>query len=77
MSKSEILSALPKLAPEDREHVLKRLCELQEEEIIRGGALGSAEKRALDEALTEFERDGNPGLPWRKVVQKLRAKRQP
>ena len=28
----------------------------------------------LDDALAEFERDGNPGTPWREVLQRLRSK---
>jgi hypothetical protein len=74
MSKAEILSELPKLRAEERDQVLKKLCELQEEEIIRGPGLGVAEKRILDDALAEFERDGNPGTPWREVLQRLRTK---
>jgi hypothetical protein len=31
------------------------------------------EKKILDEALAEFEHDGNPGAPWREVVRKARS----
>ncbi len=75
MSKAEILSELPKLPADDRDQVLRKLCELQEEEMIRGAGPGAAEKRILDEALAEFERDGDPGTPWREVLQRLRTKR--
>ncbi len=74
MSKADILAELPNLGSEERDQVLRRLCELQEEEIIRGSGPGAAEKRILDNALAEFERDGNPGTPWREVLQRLRAK---
>ena len=70
-----ILSEFPKLPAEEREQVLKKLCELQEEEIIRGAGPGAAEKRILDDAMAEFERDGDPGTPWREVLQRLRTKR--
>jgi hypothetical protein len=74
MSKADILAELPRLRTEEREQVLRRLCELQEEDIVRGPGPGAAEKRILDDALAEFERDGNPGTPWREVLQRLRAK---
>jgi hypothetical protein len=46
---------------------------LQEEDIVRGPGPSAAEKRILDDALAEFERDGNPGTPWRDVLQRLRS----
>ena len=73
MSKADILAELPKLRTEERDQVLRRLCELQEEDIVRGPGPGDAEKRILDDALAEFERDGNPGTPWRDLLQRLRS----
>jgi hypothetical protein len=75
MSKAEILSELPKLPADERDQLLRKLCELQEEEIIRGAGPGAAEKRILDVVLAEFERDGNPGTPWREVLPRLRTAR--
>ena len=77
MSKADILAELPKLRTEERDQVLRRLCELQEEEMVQGPGPGAAEKKMLDDALTEFERDGNSGTPWREVLQRLRSKRAP
>jgi hypothetical protein len=74
MSKADILAELPKLRTDERDQVLRRLCELQEEEMVRGSGPGTAEKRILDNALAEFHRDGNPGTPWREVLQRLRSK---
>lgn len=74
MSKADILAELPKLRSEERDQVLRRLCELQEEDIVRGPGPSAAEKRFLDDALAKFERDGNPGTPWREVFQRLRSK---
>jgi len=74
MSKADILAELPKLRIDERDQVLRRLCELQEEDIVRGAGPNAAEKRILDEALAEFERDGNPGTPWREVLLRLRSK---
>jgi len=74
MSKADILAELPKLRTDEREQVLRKLCELQEEETVRGAGPGTAEKRILEEAFDEFRRDGNPGTPWRDVLQRLRSK---
>ncbi len=74
MSKADILAELPKLRTDERDQVLRRLCELQEEDIVRGSGLGAAEKKILDDALADFLRDGNPGRPWREVLQRLRSK---
>ena len=74
MSKADILAELPKLRTDERDQVLRRLCELQEEDMLRGPGPSAAEKRILDDALAEFERDGNPGTPWREVLQRLRSK---
>ena len=74
MSKADILAELPKLRTDERDQVLRRLCELQEEDLVRGPGPGVAERRILDDALAEFERDGNPGSPWREVLQRLLSK---
>lgn len=74
MSKAEILAELPKLRTDERDQVLRKLCELQEEEMVRGAGPGTDEKKLLDEALADFRRDGNPGTPWRDVLQRLRSK---
>jgi hypothetical protein len=66
---------LPKLRADDRNQLLKKLCELQEEDILRGQEPGPTEKKLLDDALAEFVRDGNPGLPWRDVLKRLHAKK--
>jgi hypothetical protein len=74
VSKAEILSELPKLPAEEREQVLRKLCELQEEDIVRRPGPEVAEKKILDDALAELERDGKPGTPWREVLRRLRSK---
>lgn len=74
MSKADILAELPKLRTDERDQVLRKLCELQEEEMVRGTGPGTAEKRILDDAFAEFGRDGNPGTPWREVLKRLQSK---
>jgi hypothetical protein len=73
MSNAEILAELPKLKAEERALVFQRLCELQEQDLLHGVGPTEEEKRLLDEALAEYERDGNPGEPWREVLQRIRS----
>jgi hypothetical protein len=75
MSKAEILAELPKLKAEERTQVFERLCELQERDLLDGLGPTAEEKRLLDQALAEFERDGQPGEPWRDVLQRLQTSR--
>ena len=75
MSKAEILAELPKLEAEERTQVFERLCELQERDLLHGVGPTAEEKRLLDEALAEFERDGQQGDAWREVIRRLHASR--
>ena len=72
MSKAEILNDLPKLSPSDRSQIFARLAELHEADLVRGAEPSPAERQALDAAMEEFERDRNPGEPWRGVLQQVR-----
>ena len=63
MSKAEILAELPKLKAEERTAVFERLCELQEADLLGGVGPTDEEKRLLDAALAEFQRDGDAGIP--------------
>jgi hypothetical protein len=74
MSKAEILAELPRLRPEDRDQLFEKLCQLQESDLLHGRSPDPAEKKILDDALAEFQRDGNPGTPWRSVLQRLRSR---
>jgi hypothetical protein len=73
MSSAEILAELPKLKAEERNQVFQRLCELQEADLLRGVGPTDQEKRLLDEALAEFQRDGDVGRPWREVLRDIRS----
>lgn len=73
MSKTEILAELPKLKAEERTQVFERLCELQEMDLLQGVGQTAEEKKILDEALAEFQRDGNPGTPWRQTLRRIRS----
>ena len=73
MSKTEILAELPTLNASDRAEVFERLCELQEADLLRGEGPSEDERKALDEAMVEFERDGDIGEPWRDVIKDIRS----
>ena len=63
MSKSEILAELPHLKAEERSQVFQRLCELQEDDLLQGVGPTEEEKKILNEALAEFERNREPRNP--------------
>jgi len=73
MSKAEILAELPNLKADERQQVFQRLCELQEGDLLQGVGPSAEERKLLDEALAEFERDRNPGTPWREVLRRVRG----
>jgi hypothetical protein len=76
MSKAEILNDLPSLSPSDRSQVFARLAELHEADLLSGDEPSPGERQALDAALAEFERDREPGQPWRAVLQQVRQARE-
>jgi hypothetical protein len=76
MSKAEILAQLLNLNSEDRTQVFERLCELQEKDLMHGGGPTAIERKLLDDALAEFQREGDPGRPWREVLQSIRSSRK-
>jgi len=76
MSKAEILAELPKLTASERSQLFARLAELHEVDLISGDEPSPGERQALDAALAEFERDRNPGEPWRDVLHQIRRSRK-
>lgn len=74
MSTADILAQLPTLSANDRRQVYERLCELQEQDLLRGTAPSEQEKALLDDALAEYEKDGDRGKHWREVLRELRAR---
>ena len=75
MGKAEIFAELPRLNAEDRSQVLQRLYELQDRDLLQGIEPSPKEKLILDEALAEFQRDGNLGIPWRESLRRIRSTR--
>jgi len=60
----------------DRSQLFARLAELHEADHLEESVPTQGERRALDEALSEFERDPNPGEPWREVLRQIRETRR-
>jgi hypothetical protein len=75
MSKTEILAELSNLKAEERQQVFQRLCELQDEDLLHGAGPTLEEREMLDQALAEFTRDGDIGIPWRETMRQLRMAR--
>jgi hypothetical protein len=65
MSKVEIFQELPNLKSEERRELLDRICELEEEELLRGGQPTTDEKALLDSELEEYERNPQAGSTWK------------
>jgi hypothetical protein len=75
MSKAEILAELPNLKAEERRQIYQRLCELQEQDLLNGTLPSEEEKKLLDAALAEYEKDHDRGRPWREILGDLRARK--
>jgi len=73
MSTTQIIAELAKLSAEERSVVYERLAELHEADLVAGSGPSEEERRLLDEALAEYERDGDPGIPWREAIRRIRS----
>ena len=60
---------------EERRQIYQRLCELQEQDLLSGVGPSEEEKKLLDAALAEYEKDGHEGRPWREVLGDLRKRK--
>jgi putative addiction module component (TIGR02574 family) len=71
MSKMEILAELPKLGLADRREIFDRICEMEERDLLTGGATDE-EKALLDRELEEYRRNPEAGSSWNEVEARLR-----
>ena len=76
MTKAEILAELPKLSAAERAEIRAKLDELAGDAWLDCADLTEEDKRALDEAIAEYEKDPNAGSPWEEVEARIRAKLQ-
>ncbi len=71
MSKMEILAELPKLAVADRREIFDHLCDLEERDLLNGGATPE-EKALLDREIEEYRRNPDAGSTWDEVQTRIR-----
>jgi putative addiction module component (TIGR02574 family) len=71
MSKMEILAELPKLKLADRREIFDRICEMEEHDLLTGGATDE-EKALLDRELEEYWQNPEAGSSWNEVEARLR-----
>ncbi len=72
MSKTEILQELPKLALEERREIFERICELEENDLLRGSEPTAEEKALLDRELDDYRKTPAAGAPWQEVEARVR-----
>ena len=77
MSKNEILAELARLSPEDLAEVQAKLDELAGESWQDRGELTDADKSALDEGLSEYQKSPDAGSPWDEVKARVQSKLRP
>jgi putative addiction module component (TIGR02574 family) len=71
MSKMEILAELPKLELADRREIFDRICEIEERDLITGGATDE-EKALLDRELAEYRQNSEAGSSWNEIEARIR-----
>lgn len=76
MSKLEILAELPKLQLADRREIFDRICEMEERDLLTGGATDE-ERALLDRELEEYRRNPEAGSSWNEVEARLRKPSRP
>ena len=76
MSKREILAELPKLGVADRREIFDQLCEMEERDLLNGGATPE-EKAMLDRELEEYRRNPEAGSTWDEVQLRVRKPSRP
>jgi len=75
MSRMEILAELPKLDVADQREIFDRICEMEERDLLTGGAT-PGEKAMLDRELEEYRRNPDAGSSWKEVEPRIRRPSQ-
>ena len=73
MSKSEILTELPTLTPEERQEVRELLAEIDGTDWLDDGELTEDEKSLIDARLDECERHPGSFIPWDEAKARINA----
>ena len=75
MSKTEILTELPKLTPEERQEVRELLAEIDGTDWLDDGELTDEEKALIDTRLDECESNPSSFVPWDEAKARISAPR--
>jgi len=67
---------LPKLKLADRREIFDRICEMEERDLLTGGATNE-EKALLDRELEEYRRNSEAGSGWQEVEARIRKPSRP
>ena len=73
MSKTEILTELPKLTPAERQEVREVLAEIDGTDWLDDGELTNDEKSLIDARLDECERHPGSFIPWDEAKARINA----
>ena len=75
MSKTEILTELPRLTLAERDEIRLKLAEIDGEKWLDAtDPLTDAEKALLDARLAAYEKDPDAGSSWDEVESRIRAR---
>ncbi len=75
MSKTEILTELPRLTPSERDEIRLKLAEIDGEKWLDADEpLTDAEKALLDTRLAAYEKDPDAGSSWDEVEARIRVR---
>ena len=72
----EILAELPKLAVADRREIFDQLCDLEERDLLNGGATPE-EKALLDHEMEQYRRNPEAGSTWEEIQARMRKPSRP
>ena len=73
MSKTDILTELPKLTPEERQEVRELLAEIDGTDWLDDGELTDEEKALIDSRLDECERNPGSFIAWDDAKARISA----
>lgn len=71
MSKTEILSELPKLSLEDRQEVRLLLARLDVDEWLDVGELSDDDKQLIDQRLDQCQLNPGSFIPWQEAKRRI------
>ena len=71
MSKSEILTALPKLSPAERRELLDKLLELETTDWLDSNDLTDEERALIENRLIAHRKNPDAAIPWDDIEARL------